>query len=124
MIRALAIAIAAAILRCRREHADLFRQGSYEPISIEGPLSQHVIAFRRRDGAKSCIVIAARLFARLLADQARYDGAAIWQDARITLPDGPEALTSVLTGATVPGPELQLSVILAEVPVAILLAQA
>ncbi|HJR21869.1 MAG TPA: malto-oligosyltrehalose synthase [Dongiaceae bacterium] len=118
------LAIAAAILQCRREHADLFRQGSYEPISIEGPLSQHVIAFRRRDGGKSCIVIAARLFARLLADQTRYDGAALWQDARITLPDGPDALTSVLTGATVSGPELELGVILAEVPVAILLAEA
>jgi (1->4)-alpha-D-glucan 1-alpha-D-glucosylmutase len=118
------LAIAAAILQCRREHADLFRQGSYEPIAIEGPLSQHVIAFRRRDAAKSCIVIAARLFARLLADQARYDGAAIWQDARIMLPDGPKILTSVLTGAAVSGPELQLGVILAEVPVAILVAQA
>ena len=25
------LAIAAALLRCRREHVDLFRQGSYEP---------------------------------------------------------------------------------------------
>ena len=116
------LAIAAALLRCRREHADLFRQGSYEPISIEGPLSHHVIAFRRRDGASSCIVIAGRLFARMLGDQAVYDGDAIWQDARITLSDGPEALTNVLTGATVTGLELQLSGILAEVPVAVLLA--
>jgi len=116
------LAIAAALLRCRREHADLFRQGSYEPISIEGPLSHHVIAFRRRDGASSCIVIAGRLFARMLGDQAVYDGDAIWQDARITLSDGPEALTNVLTGATVTGSELQLSGILAEVPVAVLLA--
>lgn len=115
------LAIAAALLRCRREHADLFRHGSYEPITIEGPLSHHVIAFRRRDGASSCIVIAGRLFARMLGDQARYDGAAIWQDARITLPDGPELLTNVLTGAMVS--ELQLSVILADVPVAVLLAR-
>ena len=41
---------------------------------------------------------------------------------RITLSDGPEALTNVLTGATVTGSELQLSGILAEVPVAVLLA--
>jgi len=118
------LAIAAALLRYRREHADLFRQGSYEPIMIEGPLSHHVIAFRRRDGHSSCIVIAGRLFARMLGDQAIYHGAAIWQDARIALPDGPEALTNVLTGATVSGSELQLSGILAEVPVAVLLAQA
>jgi (1->4)-alpha-D-glucan 1-alpha-D-glucosylmutase len=116
------LAIAAALLRCRREHANLFRQGSYEPITIESPLSHHVIAFRRRDSAGSCIVIAGRLFARMLDDQATYDGAAIWQDARITLPDGPQALTNVLTGATVSGPELELSVVLADVPVAVLLA--
>jgi (1->4)-alpha-D-glucan 1-alpha-D-glucosylmutase len=116
------LAIAAALLRCRREHADLFRQGGYDPITIEGPLSQHVIAFRRRDGASSCIVIAGRLFAALLGDRVRYDGDAVWQDARITLPDGPESVTDVLTGATVSGPELQLSVVLADVPVAVLLA--
>src|SRR4030095_5795526 len=79
------LAIAAALLRCRREHAKLFRQGSYEPITIESPLSHHVIAFRRRDSAGSCIVIAGRLFARMLENQATYDGA-IWQDSRLTLP--------------------------------------
>jgi (1->4)-alpha-D-glucan 1-alpha-D-glucosylmutase len=117
------LAIAAALLRCRREHADLFRQGNYEPITIEGPLSQHIIAFRRRDGVSSCIVIAGRLFARMLGDQARYDGAALWRDARITLPDSQQMLTNVLTGASVSGPELQLSEILANAPVAVLLTE-
>ena len=93
-------------------------------ITIEGPLSHHVIAFRRRDGASSCIVIAGRLFAQILGDQASYDGTAIWQDARLTLPDGPEALINVLTGATLSGSELQLSVVLADVPVAVLFAHA
>ena len=116
------LAIAAALLRFRREHAALFRQGSYEPITIEGPLSHHVIAFRRRDGTSSCIVVAGRMFARLLGDQARYDGALAWQDTRITLSDGPETLTNVLTGATVSGSALQLSGILADLPVAVLLA--
>ncbi|HKP27573.1 MAG TPA: hypothetical protein VJV39_27135, partial [Dongiaceae bacterium] len=61
-------------------------------------------------------------FARMTGDQGIYDGAAIWQDARIALPDDPEGLTNVLTGATVSGSALQLSEILAELPVAVLLA--
>jgi (1->4)-alpha-D-glucan 1-alpha-D-glucosylmutase len=115
------LAVVTALLRCRREHADLFRQGSYDVIAINGPLSHHVIAFSRRDGATTCVVIAGRLFARMVGDQARYDGAAVWQDARITLPDGLQTLTNLLTGATVSDPELQLSEILADLPVAVLL---
>jgi (1->4)-alpha-D-glucan 1-alpha-D-glucosylmutase len=114
------LATAAALLRCRREHADLFRQGSYEPLAIEGPLSHHLIAFRRRAGDSSCIVIAGRLFARMLGDQAHYDSAT-WQDARIALPDDPATLTNVLTGTAVSGAELQLGEILADAPVAVLL---
>jgi (1->4)-alpha-D-glucan 1-alpha-D-glucosylmutase len=114
------LAAAAALLRCRREHADLFRQGSYEPLAIEGPLSHHLIAFRRRAGDSSCIVIAGRLFARMLGDQAHYDSAT-WQDARIALPDDPATLTNVLTGTAVSGAELQLGEILADAPVAVLL---
>jgi (1->4)-alpha-D-glucan 1-alpha-D-glucosylmutase len=118
------LAIASALLHCRREHADLFRQGSYEPIAIEGPLSHHLIAFKRGHGAKSCIVIAGRLFVPLLGEQTSYDGAAIWQDARATLPDSPAPVTNVLTGATVSGPALELGGILADAPFAVLLAQA
>jgi (1->4)-alpha-D-glucan 1-alpha-D-glucosylmutase len=116
------LAIAAALLRCRREHADLFCHGSYEPIAIEGPLSHHLIAFRRSRGTESCIVIAGRLFVPLLGDRTSYDGAAIWRDARLTLPDAPARLINVLSGATVPGPVLELGEILADLPVAVLLA--
>jgi (1->4)-alpha-D-glucan 1-alpha-D-glucosylmutase len=116
------LAIATALLRCRREHADLFRQGSYEPIAIEGPLSHHLIAFRRAYGTESCIVIAGRLLAPLLGDRMSYDGAAIWQDTRVTLSEAPTALINVLSGATVTGPALELGGILADAPVAVLLA--
>jgi (1->4)-alpha-D-glucan 1-alpha-D-glucosylmutase len=115
------LAIAAALLRCRREHASLFRQGSYEPLTLDGPLSHHLVAFRRRDGGSSCIVMAGRLFARMLGDRAGYDGAAIWQDARMAVPDGPTTLTNVLTGTVVSGAELQLGEILADAPFAVLL---
>jgi (1->4)-alpha-D-glucan 1-alpha-D-glucosylmutase len=116
------LAIAAALLRCRRDHADLFRQGSYEPLIVDGPLAHHVIAFRRSHDAESCVVIAGRLFVPMLGERTSYDSAAIWRDARVTLPDPPSTLTNVLTGATVSGSALQLSEVLADAPVAVLLA--
>jgi (1->4)-alpha-D-glucan 1-alpha-D-glucosylmutase len=115
------LAITTALLRSRREHADLFKQGSYEPIAVEGPLSHHLIAFRRSHGGDSCVVIAGRLFVPLLGDQASYDGATIWRDARITLPDGPTTLNNVLTGEAITGPTLELSGVLSDLPVAVLL---
>jgi (1->4)-alpha-D-glucan 1-alpha-D-glucosylmutase len=114
------LAIAAAVLRCRRQQPDLFRQGGYEPIAIEG--SQHVIAFARRNGGQSCIVLAGRLFARLMQDKTGYDGAALFSDARIEGRDLPETLTDVLTGRTLPSAGgLHLGEALADLPVAVLL---
>jgi (1->4)-alpha-D-glucan 1-alpha-D-glucosylmutase len=115
------LALAATLIRCRRDHADLFRQGSYEPISIDGPLSHHLIAFRRVHGAESCVIVAGRLFAALLGDRTSYDGAAIWHGATLTLPEATPVLTNVLTGATVAGRTLELGEVLADAPVAVLL---
>ena len=58
----------------------------------------------------------------MLGDRTSYDGAAIWQGAHLTLPETPAALINVLTGATVSGPALELGGILADAPVAVLLA--
>jgi (1->4)-alpha-D-glucan 1-alpha-D-glucosylmutase len=114
------LAIAAAILRCRRQHADLFHQGGYEPIAVEG--SQHVIAFARRNGNRTCVVLAGRLFARLLQDKPGYDGAVLFPDAGIEVRDLPETLTDVLTGRTLSSAgRLHLGEALADLPVAVLL---
>jgi maltooligosyltrehalose synthase len=52
-------------LTFRREHAALFREGSYLPLEVAGELAEHVFAFaRERDGA--CLIVAVpRLLARL-----------------------------------------------------------
>jgi malto-oligosyltrehalose synthase/4-alpha-glucanotransferase len=118
------LAAVSALLRCRRQHGELFRQGSYEPLAVEGPLSHHVIAFTRRDANKSCTVIAGRLFARLMGDQPAYDGAALWGDTRIERRDIPDTLTNVLTGETLSNAAgIRLGEALADLPVAVLLGQ-
>ena len=118
------LAVASALLRCRRQHADLFRHGTYEPLVIEGSLSNHLVAFARRDEKESCAVIAGRFFARPLGDEPTYPGGALWANTRLELRDFPETLTNVLTGEHLTNAGgLMMSEILADLPVAVLLGQ-
>jgi (1->4)-alpha-D-glucan 1-alpha-D-glucosylmutase len=115
------LAIVAALLRCRRQYPDLFGLGSYEPIALEGALSQHLIGFTRRNGSHRCIVIVSRLFARLLGGASSYAGT-VWGDMRLDAGPAAETLTNVLTGEAVSTSEgLPLSEILADLPAAVLL---
>jgi (1->4)-alpha-D-glucan 1-alpha-D-glucosylmutase len=117
------LAVVCALLRCRRRHPDLFSRGSYEPVGLEGPLSQHVIAFVRREGGQTCVAVAGRMFARLLRDGADYKSD-VWGDARLDLRDAPKSLTNVLTGeAVATSAGLQLGEVLADLPAAVLIGQ-
>lgn len=117
------LAIIAALLRCRRQYPDLFAHGTYEPIAFEGPPAPHLIGFMRRDGTQRCIVLAGRLFARLLGDEPTYTGT-VWGDMRIDAVGDSEHLTDVLTGRTVSTSEgLRVSDVLSDLPAAVLLGR-
>ena len=117
------LAVVSALLRCRRTSSGLFAHAGYEPMNIQGPHAHHVVAFARRDGGQTCVVVAARLFARLLEDEASYRGA-VWGDSLLELPDAPDPVTNILTGETMrSGAGLRLSALLADLPAAVLLAQ-
>jgi (1->4)-alpha-D-glucan 1-alpha-D-glucosylmutase len=116
------LALVSALLRCRRRHADLFREGSYEPIAIDSP---HLIAFARRNGDQACVVIAGRLFARLMRDSSFYDGTALWAGLQVEVRELPASLTNVLTGqAFSSAAGLNVSDVLADLPVAVLIGHA
>jgi (1->4)-alpha-D-glucan 1-alpha-D-glucosylmutase len=53
--------VTAKALRYRRDHADLFLKGSYEPLEVRGRSTEHFIAFRRSFGAEEAVVVAPRL---------------------------------------------------------------
>jgi (1->4)-alpha-D-glucan 1-alpha-D-glucosylmutase len=63
------------LLKLRSELTDVFANGSYEPLAINGPHRDHVIAFARRRGREAVIVAVAKSFA------AFSEGGRVWPSA-------------------------------------------
>ncbi len=119
-------------LQLRRAQPQLFRDGDYRRLRVRGPLANHLCAFARRLRQQSVIVIAPRLYRRLLGDDGGLPlGEEVWGETAVELPREErtrESLRSVLD-------ERQLKVVrqgdsvgvlaahaLAEFPVALLAA--
>jgi len=120
--------VVALALALRRQHPDLFRTGSYEPLEATGSFGDRVIAFARRTPQVTMIVVVPRLIAALLEDrEAPCPAPMIWGDTRLELPAGLTGdLRNQLTGKPVPMPSGSLAIaeVLADLPVALLLAAA
>ncbi|WP_326542516.1 malto-oligosyltrehalose synthase [Pseudorhodoferax sp.] len=74
------------LLALRREDPALLRDGDYIPLKATGRAREHLVAYARRTPEGLLVVLAARLFARLLrsADAAPV-GEACWGDASVDL---------------------------------------
>jgi (1->4)-alpha-D-glucan 1-alpha-D-glucosylmutase len=93
------------LLAFRREHADAFAFGSYEPLAFDGNRREHLFGFARRAaGAADVLVIVPRLVAGLVADaNVAPVGERVWGDTRVIVPDGPaRCYRHTLTGSCVP----------------------
>jgi len=90
-------------LQLRRAHPQLFRDGDYRRLRVRGVRAQHVCAFARRLRQQSLVVIAPRLYRRLLGDEGGLPlGQAVWGETLIELPREERARASfrnVLDGA-------------------------
>jgi (1->4)-alpha-D-glucan 1-alpha-D-glucosylmutase len=67
-------ALMRSLLRLRREHAELFRRGSYEPLAVSGSQADHVIAFARTWKRQQLIVAVARHFVPLTGGGRHWPG--------------------------------------------------
>lgn len=124
--------LTARLLQARREHETLFRDGEYLPLASSGAKAEHLCAFaRRRDDV--AVLIAPRLYATLLDGQPEaLPLGERWQDTVVELEalPGVERLSNVITGARVPvryrdgRRVLALDEVLADFPVALLIAEA
>lgn len=78
------------LLRLRREHSALFRNGGYVPLTVRGPAEQHALAFLRVHEREAILVVVARLTWTLCdGDDGRWEPA-LWQDTRV---EGMDAAT-------------------------------
>jgi (1->4)-alpha-D-glucan 1-alpha-D-glucosylmutase len=88
-------------LNFRRANRDLFLQGEYLPLEIEGEHRESVCAFARRSGSAWATVVVPRLVTRLAAAGAAFPlGAAAWgSNAALMLPaHAPARWTNAFTG--------------------------
>ncbi|MBB4221670.1 malto-oligosyltrehalose synthase [Variovorax guangxiensis] len=116
------------LLTLRRAQPLLFGEGSYEPLTVEGPLARHVVAFARRHGEQAVLVLAGRLFASFSGDAARptLPESAKWNGTTIRLPDGLDAgpMRNLLTGELVSATDrLQLTETFSAMPWAALVPE-
>ena len=72
-------------LEVRRRLKELFEEGAYVPLSVEGEGREHVFAFARTKGSQFVVVIVPRFVAGLLAQSESWTGLD-WKENSIILP--------------------------------------
>jgi len=71
----------------RQQQPDLFQQGEYLPLTVEGAKANHVVAFARKSETSTLLVIVPRLVAGLLSDRdVPPIGPRIWDDTHVLIP--------------------------------------
>ena len=77
------------LLQLRRDDPELFAQGDYQALQVDGARKEHVFAFARTYEGRSCIVIVPRWSAKLMdAVNELPLGEQVWADTRIALGNG------------------------------------
>ena len=91
-------------LRARKAQPDLFNHGAYIPLTVEGDMSRHVVAFARHHGDSWAIVAAPRLTLELARQRDLPTGEAplserYWRYMTVTIPTAaPDRWENLLTG--------------------------
>jgi (1->4)-alpha-D-glucan 1-alpha-D-glucosylmutase len=120
-------AVIARTLALRAARPDLFATGQYQPVRVEGPAAEHVIAFARLGDGAAALVAVTRLPAALLGEAAQpLVPQARWQDTALSMPESlaGSGWRNALNGAgpAPGGARIQAAVLFSTLPVAILYA--
>jgi (1->4)-alpha-D-glucan 1-alpha-D-glucosylmutase len=112
------------MLELRRKRPDLFRDGGYAPLAVSGRHAGHALAFARTHANGALVVVAGRLYAKMLGTAGTLPLGEAWEDTAVALPRGVGALENVFTGERLDadGGTLPLARACARFPVAALLA--
>jgi (1->4)-alpha-D-glucan 1-alpha-D-glucosylmutase len=111
-------------LRARRALPELFTEGEYIPLTVNGPQAEHLVAIARRRGAACAIALAPRLTVKLCGFGGPPPLGPLWEGAMLELPpDWPvAAMTNVYSGEKIElaGGLQNIARLLADFPVALL----
>jgi len=75
--------VTAKLLQLRAAEEQLFAQGSYQPLQVEGERKEHVFAFARVHEGRGLIVVLPRWTARLMRGEPMLPLGDVWGDTRI-----------------------------------------
>ena len=116
--------VTSRMLALRRKLPELFRDGGYAPLAAGGRHAEHVLAFARTHANGTVVVVAGRLYAKMLRDAGKLPLGDAWGDTVVALPPGATTLENVLTGERCEAQDgvLGLARACARFPVAALLA--
>jgi (1->4)-alpha-D-glucan 1-alpha-D-glucosylmutase len=117
-------------LRFRRDHTDLFQQGSYTALAADGNRERHVIAFARTFAHQTLIAVTGRFFLKLCNSHSQPIGE-IWGNTSVALPKkiANQSFRNIFTGETVAAEQrdaglfLPASKVFSHAPVALLFAE-
>jgi (1->4)-alpha-D-glucan 1-alpha-D-glucosylmutase len=113
-------------LNLRKQNPELFQLGEYIPLEVTGERAKHLMAFARRHGRQTLIVVAPRLCAQLLAGEPRMlSGEEVWQNTHIKITDDVACFRNLFTGETraVEHGGLLAKAVFHNLPVALLLSE-
>ncbi|MCL4436980.1 MAG: malto-oligosyltrehalose synthase [Thaumarchaeota archaeon] len=86
-------------LGARRMRRELFEEGEYLPLAVDGERKEHVIAFCRRRGSEWAVIVVPRFLTGLVKVGGNPYGLSVWGDTCITvLDDAPNSWEDVFTG--------------------------
>jgi len=112
------------LLQARKEHLQLFQEGDYKQLTVQGKFSDRIVAFARIHQDKVAISIATRLLTKVIQPGELPLGKDVWSDTNIELPEGmPTAWKDAISLQGVKGDRtLYIGEALQHFPVALLIS--
>ncbi|MFI5355373.1 MAG: malto-oligosyltrehalose synthase, partial [Desulfobaccales bacterium] len=114
-------------LKLRRTYPEIFRQGAYLPLAVQGQRQNQVLALARRQDHDWILAVAGRFFTTLTPAGQPPTGREVWGDTEVILPpEAPVAWEDIFTGRVCEAREaatlkhLPLQKVLQHLPVAFL----
>lgn len=112
-------------LKARTENLDVFNEGDYLPLEVNGKFKENIIAFATRKAHKTIVTIAPRFLTSLVQPGEYPLGQQVWDDTSVKLPSGaPSAWKNAISEQAVQTSDtLLIGEALKHFPVALLVSQ-